>query len=299
MTSRCRLASSALLLCLALVSPSSLRAQEDDIGNPEKAIKRFSEAVKKAPEDSESWYNLAFAYFKAGKFDDAASTISKAAELNPQSVATHQLAGAIAEKRNKPSDALAAWAKARDIETAGGAAASLRTLNGLAAAHFDLGKWDDAIDAYKQAWKVASQQKSGDLTAIHNQLGAAYLKKGDTKEAIRWFEKNVEAAPDSPATHYNLGMTYRKLAAGGQSDLWTKAADSFKRSADLSPGDAIAQFFAGEALMIAGRNAEALPYLDKYLAGDPDGKKAVAKFGATGKSEVHDAAREYKALAAK
>lgn len=299
----CRVTAPALVLLFGLTlvfaHAGPALAQDDDIGNPEKAIKRFSEAVKKAPEDSQSWYNLGLAYLKAGKLEDAASAAAKATSLNDKSPKNLQLEGNIAMKRSKSAEAITAYAKARDLETQDGGKATLETLSGLAQAYFNREQWDDAIEAYKQAWRLVKSGEEGDLGALNNQLGAAYLKKGDTDEAVKWFEMNVTAAPDNANNHYNLGMTYRKVAAGGESAFWEKAATAFRRSADLSPGDALAQFFAGEALLIVGRKGEAVSYLDKYLKGDPDGKKAVATFGAMGKTEVFEAAKEYKAEALK
>ena len=290
----------ALSSAVALAAPKAKPAADaSGGGNPEKLIKEFSDAVKKAPDDSESWYNLALAYYNAKKYDDAASTVAKAAELNSGSISVMQLTGAIAAKQGKKDAAIAAYEKAREAETKDGGAASAVTVMGLGGAYYDAERWEDAVGAYKAAWKLVNAGEKGDITAINNKIGTAYLRAGNSDEALRWFEKNAEKDPDSAATAYNLGMTYRKLAIGGNASMWAAAAAKFKKAADIDSSDAFAQFFAGEALLISGSKAASIPYLDRYLAADPDGKKAVAKFGATGKSEVFDAAKEYKVEAAK
>lgn len=306
MNRRLRLLASAAVASLVLAcaspafaAPPPADAAEEDLGNPEKAIKKFQQAVEKAPDDSQSWYNLALANYRAKKYDDAATACAKAAELNPASSQTQQLLGGIAAKRGKASDAIAAFTKARELETAGGATATAETLLGLGSAYNDAERWDDSIEAYKAAYKVVKDSGKGDIGAINNQLGVAYLKKGDTEQAIKWFEKNIELAPDKAVTYYNLAQMYRKLAAKGTAGMWAKSAEMFVRAADMDKADVYFQFFAGEALLFAGRKAEAVTYLDRYLAGDPAGKKAIAKFGPAGKTEMFEAASQLKAEALK
>jgi tetratricopeptide (TPR) repeat protein len=285
-----RFAACTLLLCATALAAPKTKPSGEGGGSPEKLIKEYSEAVKKAPDDAESWYNLALAYYTAKKYDDASQAITKAAELNPNGVAAMRLTGAIAAKQGKTQAAIAAYEKARDAETKDGGTATVATVSGLASAQYDAERWEDAIKSYKAAWKLVKDGEKGDAGAIANRVGSAYLKSGNAKEAGIWFERSTEGQPVTAATAYNMGMTYRTMALGGDATMWAAAADRFKTAADLDPSDVFAQYFAGEALALSGRNAEAAAYLDRYIAADPGGKKAVAKFGPDAKAGVYDEA---------
>src|SRR5436189_4725228 len=80
------LPSLVLVACALALAPAALAADEgDDLGNPEKAAKRFEKAVEKAPTDSESHYNLGLAYSKLERWADAEKSLRRAVELNGQS----------------------------------------------------------------------------------------------------------------------------------------------------------------------------------------------------------------------
>ncbi len=50
---------------------------------------------------------------------------------------------------------------------------------------------DEAIRAYKQAMRL-----NPDIAEIHNNLGVAYIHKGDIENAVNCFENAVRINPD-------------------------------------------------------------------------------------------------------
>jgi tetratricopeptide (TPR) repeat protein len=276
---------SASLALLVASAPAAL-AQAPDVKNPEKAIKQFSEAVKKAPEDSESWYNLASAYYQAKKYQESIDAADKAVAINDKSAPTHELRGHALSALGRGAESVAAFRKALELDPT-------RTSANIALANAAMKAklWDDAIEAAKAALKT----KPADPNPLYTQIGTAYLKKGDGEQAAKWMERTTEGASNSPETWYNLGAAYRSIANDlGPSDasystLWGKSGDAYVKYLQMQPNDAIGMWFAGEALANAGRNAEAKTWISKYLAADPGGKKAEAKFGAAGKVLYKDA----------
>ncbi len=260
-------------LPLVLAAPLARAADAADGENPEKAVKRYEKAVEKAPDDAESQQNLGIAYLKVQRWADAEATLRKAAQLSPGSAVIHAALGQALEKTGKAKEALDEYKAALAIDPS-----RLDVQSNLGQAYFDAGQYDDAIEAYKGALK----NKPADPSSFYNQLGYAYLKKGDTESALKWFERNVEVAPNSPTTYYNLGQLYRKAAIDNNGDpkLLAKSSDTLVKAAEMDPKNVLGLFFAGEALIMTGKNAEGLAYIDRYLAADPGGKKSAVAFEA-------------------
>lgn len=257
----------ALALVGVAIAAAAVAADEPvDLDNPEKAAKKFEKAVEKAPADPDNHYNLGLAYLKLERWPDAEKSLRRAAELNPASALIQSALGAALARTGKIDEAIKAYQAALAIDPL-----RLDVQANLAQTLLDAGRYDEAIEAYKGALK----NKPVDPSNFYNNLGFAYMKKGDTDQALKWFERNVEVAPDSAITYYNLGQIYRRVAGSGDHDpkLWIRAADTFVRAATMDPKNLLGLFFAGEALVMAGRNAEGLEYLERYIAADPGGKK--------------------------
>lgn len=288
MTSRRRPASVASVLAascfvlLALLGAAGASADaagdEPNRKQLEKDLKQFQKDVVSAPEDSESWYNLGLAHARLGSWKDAAEALAKATTLNAERGAAWLWLGRAQIELGQGETALASLAQAKEKGVP-------EASSEMARAYMAAEKWDDAIEAYKEALKVDGARKG----PLYNQLGIAHLRKGDTQGAIRWFERNVEAAPDSPDTYYNLGQMYRKVwqdTGMESSELLAKASEALGRAAQMDPKNTTALFLAGEALILEGRNAEGLAMMDRYIAADPGGKRSGA--------EVFAAAQQYK-----
>ncbi len=283
---RLSLACLAVLAAFALaVGPPASADEMADLGKPEKAIKVFQAAVEKAPDDSESWFNLGLAHYKAKSVGEAAKAMGKALELNPSSAKTHYWMGRIQMDQKKSSQAVASFERASEIDPT-----LTDAFARLGDAAFQAGEWDKAIATYR----ALLDKNPADVGAVYTQLGTAFLKKGDSTQAIRWFQRTTEIAPQLPETWYNLGATYRKMASGTSDvELWSKSGEMYAKYLEMRPDDAIAMFFAAEGFAFAGRNADAKAFVARYLAADPGGKKAIARFGDAGKTEIYDAAQQY------
>jgi len=72
--------------------------------------------------------------------------------------------------------------------------------------------WDNlAIQSYKTLIK-----KNPNNAKIHNNLGLAYLRVGQTARAIRAFRKATRIDSDYAEAYYHLGTTYQKCGSINQ-----------------------------------------------------------------------------------
>ena len=67
--------------------------------------------------------------------------------------------------------------------------------------HRQIGYWKDSETLFSHAIQVTSHNG-----VAENNLGAAYMEKGDPAAAFPHFQKAVEYAPDLGSAHYNLGV---------------------------------------------------------------------------------------------
>lgn len=165
-------------------------------------------------------------------------------------------------------------------------------LNAIALVYSDLGRVDDAIEAYQQAILLAPDQifpwnnlgnlyiKLGRneeaLSAFHkaiehnpadavswNGLGNAYFKLGRVEEAGATYRKAIELAPNFVQPWNGLGNACDRL---GQLD---KAGEAYQKAAQLNGRSAQPWIGLGSIYTQQGSHAEALKAYQKAIDLDP------------------------------
>ena len=134
---------------------------------------------------------------------------------------------------------------------------------------------DDAVRAFKKADKLAG---GGSAEALLG-LALAYNRLGASAKAERAALEALAVAGDAPGL---LGPAQNVLgivlfsAAGDDPEKLAEAEAAF-RAALASSGDAnpVLKFNLAETLMRQGKDDEALPLLEAYLATDPTGPNAA------------------------
>ncbi len=130
------------------------------------------------------------------------------------------------------------------------------------------------------------------------------LAEKDAKAAIRLLEAALGPDKPSPATAqaatYYLGLAYR---ADGQSARANEVLDKLARSPAASTTSG-AQFMLGQGLIESGKFAEAIPPLEAYLKGQPEGEVADFALAHLARAQAElgrpdDARATVEALAAK
>ena len=153
-----------------------------------------------------------------------------------------------------------------------------------------LGKYDDAITAFKKALEVdaATKKPSTDLQgAAQSGIGESYIREKKSADALAAFDAAAKAAPAQAATYYanEAKLFYQMNSTGAMSDPDSQAAAADKAitatPASNSPAYAIlfylkAQALTQKATFDAKTQKIVLPpgtvdAYQKYLSIDPNG----------------------------
>lgn len=97
----------------------------------------------------------------------------------------------------------------------------------------------------------------GDNIAI--QKGKALIASGEYQDAAAYFRQLLEAVPENPEVHFQLGLAYQHLDQQGE------ALDSLRTAARYAPQRMDIQLALGEAYMAAGHDRFALNSFLKIL----------------------------------
>jgi tetratricopeptide (TPR) repeat protein len=148
-------------------------------------------------------------------------------------------------------------------ELAATAPTSAEALELDAEARESQGKWDEATAEYKQILEKYPNQPG-----IHYRLGRILLSQPATpqtaEEAKKEFEAELQVDPDSASTEFMLGDLAR------QAEQWDDAIKHFSRAAQLDAGFSEAFLGLGMCLNAAGKSADAVSPLEKYVKMEPD-----------------------------
>jgi tetratricopeptide (TPR) repeat protein len=129
----------------------------------------------------------------------------------------------------------------------------------LGASYGELGRWQEAIDEYKQAIRIKP-----DYADAHNNLGAVYSKLGRYQDAIEAFSHAIKIKTDYAEAQYNLGITYGKLGR------YQDAIEAFSQAIKIKTDYAEAHYNLGVAYYKLGRYQEAVDAYKQAIRIKPD-----------------------------
>ncbi|MBI2222153.1 MAG: tetratricopeptide repeat protein [Acidobacteria bacterium] len=162
-------------------------------GDAAAAAGAFEAALVKAPDAPEVRVNLALAYLRLKRTDDAVAELEKAAALAPaRPQVLLQLGGAYVEARLNDK-AISAFEQglARQPDPADPLAYEATVT--LGALYFAVGRNDQAIETFRKA-----QAARPDAPAPKLGLAKCAFSKGDVNEALRQFREVAASAPGTP-----------------------------------------------------------------------------------------------------
>jgi protein O-mannosyl-transferase len=159
--------------------------------------------------------------------------------------------------------------------------------NNLGVACDNLGRYQDAVESYKQAIRIKP-----DYSKAHYNLGGAYGKVGRYQEAIESYQQAIRIKPDYADAHYNLGLNDYKLA------YYQDAVEAYKQAIRIKPDYVRAYLNLGVAYYKLGRYQDAVEAYKQAIRIQPDFALAHHNLGVayleTGDKE--SALEEYKIL---
>ncbi|HUI91891.1 MAG TPA: tetratricopeptide repeat protein [Chitinivibrionales bacterium] len=183
------------------------------LDKPKDALEHFKAANRAAPERSETWQFLSYAYVHAG---DTAAALSFLTKHQDNAAALKMLGEIEASRKNYK----AASGYFSDAVSKGGNADQLLD---LASSQIDGGNCKEALATLKlYASKVSVQAADAYLFS-----GIAAKDCGDITGAKAYFEKGIAQYPNDAILRYNLGQIYFHLKQFDQAEaMWNAVSDS-------------------------------------------------------------------------
>ena len=158
----------------------------DGRGQPEKAIDRFTEALRLNPNNASAYSSLGIVLFRQGEIDRAIHHFKEALRVNPGYAPAHNNLGIALAQRGDTGQAVFHYSEAVKLKPA------------FAKAHYNLGnilteldKLDEAIDHYQKA--IAINPAYADA---HYNLGVLLIRQGKRWEAEVHLTKAININPD-------------------------------------------------------------------------------------------------------
>jgi arylsulfatase A-like enzyme/Flp pilus assembly protein TadD len=211
------------------------------------------ELVRRRPEMTISWQQLAMLERRLGRLPEAVAAARQAFDRHPEDEgAAVLLAGYLSEagQARQAVEVLAPFSRSKT--------ASLDVVVISSAAQARLGQVDLARTGFERALKL---DPSNAMT--HVQLATLWLGQGLTDQARVSLETAITLDDRLALAHHTLG-----LVALTKGDL-VEAERRFRRAVELEPGEHDALLQLGTLLARAERDGEARQYLERFLDGAP------------------------------
>lgn len=172
----------------------------------ERDLSSWEIAVRERPDDARAWRELAYAYARAGRMDDALDTVREATTTTGKDVFTAAEADLLFAS-GRYAEAIAAYDRAEQDLTA---------------------VFQDSLERRERGQLKGFPNKTP-LGAVHHGRGLAKRELGDIAGAISDLEKAVQALPNQAILLTDLADTYRL------SGDTTRARDSYEQALRFIP----------------------------------------------------------------
>jgi protein O-mannosyl-transferase len=218
---------------------TALRAYPDDVRTllnlgkvaqvqkqPDVAIDRYYEVLKREPNNFEAHFGLADAFAGEGQTQSALNEYAKAEELQPRDSRIFNNRGLIYFEEGNFDKATEQYRKAIELEPR-----SLPGYLNLANSQFQQGKIEEAKDTMEKALHIDPRS----FTAWLN-VGVMAASVNDLHDAELYFRNAIACKFDSAIAWNYLGLVLvRRGDAPGKTDHIGEAVGCYKRAAELDP----------------------------------------------------------------
>lgn len=218
-------------------------------GKYAEAVKLLSESLIYA-DNAVTRTNLAVAYQRLNRLDEAIAEARRATELDPKYAFAHYILGNIYYTNGDYQSALPELERVLVLAPDFDAAQAL----GLTYLHL---KRPERAKLLFEELQLAGGKETPEL---HIMFGQAYEQTNYPLEAEREFKRALELNPKHPRANFFLG--YVILQHGGSERL-PEAGKAFDDELKLSPDDFYANFFAGVVSSSENKHQKAIGYLEK------------------------------------
>lgn len=223
-------------------------------GNPRAAIDPLLTAVALASRYGEAHYALARAYRQTGETELAATHAALFERYRKLGPALNDSLAQEVQRLDRSEagllqQGLIATARGRHQEAAERFLAVAQASPDSAGPHINLIAVYGELQQYDRAEEHAQRAREldPDSVELHDNLGVLYMKQGRVADAIAAFERAVEIDPDYALPRKNLAIA---LQAAGEND---RAIASYQSALRLEPSDRQIRYLSGKALLDSGQ----------------------------------------------
>jgi tetratricopeptide (TPR) repeat protein len=225
------------------------------------AEKRFDEAealwlqaIGGSPGFFPALFNLGYMYYSTGKFDQAATWLTRAGKASQKDFNTRYLLGAALVELEKREAALQAWRAALQLRPG-----DLRLMQ-VMVAEYEKGRYfAEAAALARRALELNADDPNLYFFAIK-----ALQDAGDYASALDIAGRAVRKFPDSARANFEYGFHLEKVGRVEES------MDALKKAMAADPAYEEPFFFYGDLLVRQGHNEEAMPYLRQAIQNRTD-----------------------------
>jgi predicted CXXCH cytochrome family protein len=229
-------------------------AQVQQGSNLTSGIRRLEDAIQKhQPERAEFYFELARAYARTAKYDDAIRWCRDALRRDGRFAPALKELAAAATAKGDFAEAAQTLEQAVALRQSDATAVA-----DLGSVYLRLGRVDDAQRTLQRALALDPT-----LPLANNTMGLAALKKGTLGVAETHFREAIRLQPDLAEAHNNLG----NLLAGRKS--YAEAAHHFEKAIASNPQYVEARHSYGLTLALVGSYSRAVTELEAVVRLEP------------------------------
>jgi tetratricopeptide (TPR) repeat protein len=226
------------------------------------AIEEFQRAAKADPSNQQIQFNLALAYVRSGRPEDAIGPLRDAASDPALATEAHYLLGAAYFQSGQ-------YAKVAE------------QLNGLDqgphAEHVlfmeeESARLTSSAAKARQAFHELNQ-RFPDSAWLHFLMGAAYENQSDPERAIAEYKSSLARDPRLPNASFAIGYIYWKDRSFEESKPW------LAKELETQPCHTLAAYYLGDAMQASGEKEEALKFYRRSIECNGRNQKAHLGLG--------------------
>lgn len=284
-----------------LPGSSALRIATGDVafgqGQFEKALVEYSEARKASSADMAAIFKEGQALSRLRRFEEAQANFDKVAEIDANYPGLPLERGLILDKSGKAAEALAEYERALKNDPA-----DMDIQLRVGCGRVEAGQGASAAEVLKDV--LAKRPHSAEANYC---LGRALFAQGSAVEALRLMRAAVEFDSNSPLYRLHLGWVASdmgqvavarrelnralELDQGSVDAYWQRgllnlkqgaardATLDFKKALELNPAHLGANADMAQALAQLGKEADAIPFWEKAIAGDGNNSVWLFRYG--------------------
>lgn len=215
-------------------------------------------------EQTKMHMNMGIAYMKSKDFTSALREFMTAERLSPDDAELHYYIGACFYTKRMYNDA------AREFERA----IKLRkdyseAHNYLGTVYLETDRYDEAIGEFE---KALSNVLYGTPSLALNNMGWAYYKKGDLKNALRQYRMALTREPESvilPLIYNNMGRVYL------ESNNVEQAISAFNRALEVAPTLVEPRYWLGISYLKKGDAKHAVEALRAVVSANAESELGI------------------------